>query len=79
LAPRKIRVNSIAAGAVDTAMHQRVLESTGEESKATYESSHLLGFGKPQDIANVAAFLLGDAGKWITGTVMVADGGYMVR
>lgn len=79
LAPRKIRVNSIAAGAVDTAMHQRLLESSGEETKAVYESSHLLGFGQPDDIANVAAFLLGDAGKWITGTVMVVDGGYMVR
>jgi NAD(P)-dependent dehydrogenase (short-subunit alcohol dehydrogenase family) len=79
LATRRIRVNSIAAGAVDTSMHERLLNSTDEASKSAYESSHLLGFGKPEDIANAALFLLSDASKWITGTVMVVDGGYMVR
>jgi len=44
-----------------------------------YENDHLLGFGEPADISNAACFLLSDASKWITGTVMFVDGGYSVR
>jgi hypothetical protein len=36
---------------------------------------HPLGFGKPDDIANAAVYLLSDAGRWVTGTSMVVDGG----
>lgn len=79
LAPRRIRVNSIAAGAVDTAMHQRLTAGAGDDAVATYERSHLLGFGEAADVANAAIFLLGDASRWITGTTLVADGGYMAR
>lgn len=79
LAPRRIRVNSIAAGAVETAMHQRLTAGAGDDAIATYERSHLLGFGEAADVANSAVFLLGEASRWITGTTLVVDGGYMAR
>ena len=44
-----------------------------------YSDYHLLGFGDAVDIANAAFYLLSPLSKWVTGTVMVVDGGYTVR
>jgi NAD(P)-dependent dehydrogenase (short-subunit alcohol dehydrogenase family) len=79
LATRRIRVNAIAAGAVRTAMHERLVKGGGADAVADYERTHLLGFGDPADIANAGLFLLGDAGRWVTGTTMVIDGGYLCK
>ncbi len=79
LAPRRIRVNSIAAGAVETEMHGRLAKSLGENAMGDYERRHLLGFGRPEDIANAALFLLGDTSAWITGTTLSVDGGYTAQ
>lgn len=79
LAPRAIRVNAIAAGAVETPMHARLTRGSGDAATAEYARSHLLGFGNPDDIANAALFLLSGASRWITGSVMAVDGGYLVR
>lgn len=79
LANRKIRVNSIAAGAVHTAMHDRLTKGGGDEATLAYAQSHLLGFGHAEDVAQAALYLLSPASRWVTGTTMVVDGGYMVR
>jgi NAD(P)-dependent dehydrogenase (short-subunit alcohol dehydrogenase family) len=79
LAPRRIRVNSIAAGAIATEMHDRLSLSLSEEGLAVYEERHLLGFGRPEDVANAALFLLSGASSWITGTTMLVDGGFAAR
>jgi NAD(P)-dependent dehydrogenase (short-subunit alcohol dehydrogenase family) len=79
LAPRKIRANSIVAGAVETQMHQDFVESVDEATVAAYRDLHLLGFGRPRDIANAVAFLLSDAARWITGTNLMVDGGYSAK
>ncbi len=79
LAERRIRVNSIVAGGVETAMHQDFVGSVSEDLVANYEALHLLGFGRPDDIAYAAMFLLSDAGRWITGTDLVVDGGYAAK
>jgi NAD(P)-dependent dehydrogenase (short-subunit alcohol dehydrogenase family) len=76
LAPRGIRVNSIAAGGVQTEMHDQIAKNLSEEAISAYAQKHLLGFGSPEDIAQAAAFLMSDASKWITGTTMIVDGGY---
>lgn len=76
LAHRETRVNSIAAGAVMTDMHERITKDLNDESLLEYERKHLLGFGTAEDVAHAGAFLLSDASKWITGTTMVVDGGY---
>lgn len=79
LAPRRIRVNSIAAGAVQTEMHARLAKTLGDAAIGDYERRHLLGFGRPDDIANAALFLLGDASVWMTGTTLSVDGGYTAQ
>lgn len=79
MAARGIRANAIAAGAVETPMHGRILRGAGDEALESYRSSHLLGFGKPEDVANAAVFLLGKVSRWITGTTLVVDGGYLCR
>jgi NAD(P)-dependent dehydrogenase (short-subunit alcohol dehydrogenase family) len=73
---RKIRVNSILAGAVDTNMHKRIKNISIENSFIAYQDQHLLGLGSVDDISNLAIFLLSDASRWITGTNIIADGGY---
>ena len=79
MAPRRIRVNAIASGAVETEMHVGLINQMGETNVENYASQHLLGFGTPLDIAYAAAFLLSPVTPWITGTTIVVDGGYMVR
>lgn len=79
LAPRKIRVNSIAAGGVETEMHERLAKTLGENALADYQRRHLLGFGTADDIANAALFLLGGGSRWITGATMSVDGGYTAQ
>ncbi|MDR7334700.1 SDR family oxidoreductase [Roseateles asaccharophilus] len=78
-APRGIRVNSVSAGAVETPMHDSLLTTLNGESVEAYRSKHLLGFGSVNDVANAVAFLVGEGGRWITGTSLVVDGGYTVR
>lgn len=79
LASRRIRVNSIVAGAVRTEMHERITSAMAGESIAEYEGKHLLGFGESIDIAHVAVFLLSDAARWVTGANWVVDGGYLAK
>ena len=79
LAPRKIRANSILAGAVETEMIAEWRAISDKAAVAELEGRHLLGFGNPEDVANTVLFLLSDASQWITGTNLVIDGGYMVR
>jgi NAD(P)-dependent dehydrogenase (short-subunit alcohol dehydrogenase family) len=79
MAPRRIRINSIAAGAVKTEMHERLTKGGGSDAQTDYEDSHLLGFGNPDDVANAVIFLLSGASRWITGSTLLVDGGYVVR
>lgn len=76
LAPRGIRVNSVVAGGIITEMHEKFVQRLTEKEIGDYEKKHLLGFGSPKDVANLVAFLLSDAARWITGTTMIVDGGY---
>ncbi len=79
LASRQIRVNSVAAGAIQTAMHERLTKGSGDDAAKAYANSHLLGFGTPADIAQAVVYLLSPASRWVTGTTMFVDGGYTVR
>ncbi|MFZ1936110.1 MAG: SDR family oxidoreductase [Thermoguttaceae bacterium] len=75
LAPRRIRVNVIAAGVVETVMSESWLAMLNEEQKAALRHRHLLGTGQPADVAGVIAFLLSDDARWMTGSLLTADGG----
>ena len=79
LASKKIRVNCISPGVVDTPMSQKAYYSQNEELKEKIQALHPLGLGEPDDIANAAIFLLSDAGRWITGTHLIIDGGYTAK
>lgn len=79
LAPRSVRVNAIAAGAVITAMHTDFAETVSDDMVSNYQDLHLLGFGQPEDIGYCAAFLMSDASRWITGQNLPVDGGYTAK
>ncbi len=76
LAPREIRVNALAAGGVQTPMNDRITANLADGGVDAYAAAHPLGMGRPEDVAAAVVFLLSPAARWITGTVMVVDGGY---
>ena len=77
LAEDGIRVNAICPATVKTEMFGGADNYLTEEGVQAIIDKHLLGVGEAVDVANAACFLLSDAGKWITGTSMVVDGGYL--
>ncbi len=76
LVNKKIRVNTILPGMVDTEMFQKIKKELSEESLLDIQKRHPLGIGKPNDVANLCAFLLSDLSIWITGSDYIIDGGY---
>jgi NAD(P)-dependent dehydrogenase (short-subunit alcohol dehydrogenase family) len=76
LAPRKIRVNCVAPGFVKTPMFEQISKPWDAAQRAGVEASHPLGLGAPADVAHSIAFLLAETGRWITGSVLMVDGGY---
>ena len=79
LAPRGIRVNCIAPGFVRTPLFEQTARLWDEGTKKAVEELHPLGFGEPDDIAHAVAFLIADTGRWVTGSTLVVDGGYLAR
>lgn len=79
LAPRGIRVNCIAPGFVQTLLFEDTARLWDEDTRKAVEAQHPLGFGRPDDVAHAVAFLLADTGRWITGSTLVVDGGYLAR
>jgi NAD(P)-dependent dehydrogenase (short-subunit alcohol dehydrogenase family) len=70
----KIRVNCIAPSITDTPLAAALL-NTAEKKEANAQRHPLRKIGKPDDLANLAAFLLSEKSSWITGQVLHADGG----
>lgn len=76
-ASRKVRVNSICPGMVDTPLIHR--GTITEEQLAEDAKRYPLGrYGQPDDIANGAIYLLSDASSWLTGHDLVIDGGFSI-
>jgi 3-oxoacyl-[acyl-carrier protein] reductase len=73
LGPRGIRVNAVAPGVSDTDMSNFAKTEAGRE--VTLGMQALKRIGKPEDVADVVAFLASDAARWITGASIPVDGG----
>lgn len=79
LGTKRIRVNCLAPGMVRTAMASDAENALSSDAMRAHEKEYPLGFGEPSDVAGVAAFLLSDASRWVTGTTVVCDGGFSAR
>jgi 3-oxoacyl-[acyl-carrier protein] reductase len=73
LGPKKITVNSIAPGKIETA---RLMEAYVERSRASdMEEIPLRRFGRPEEVAEVICFLASDRASYVSGAVIPVDGG----
>jgi len=72
LAPRKVRVNAIAPGMIETGMSAAVRSIVGPKLK---EIIPLRRVGQPEEIARAVAFLASDDASYITGQILRVDGG----
>ncbi|MET0136861.1 MAG: SDR family oxidoreductase [Sphingobium sp.] len=73
LAPRRITVNSILPGMVDTDL---ITNGMGDEAKVKHAAHHPWGrIGQPDDMADIVSFLASEDSRWVNGTTIVANGG----
>lgn len=77
LAGKKVRVNAIAPGMVNTPMIQFSALTEGQ-LKANADKYPLKRYGEPSDVAGCAVYLLSDASNWVTGQQFVIDGGITI-
>lgn len=75
LASRKITVNAIAPGMIETDMTAVMTDKAKEAMKAAIPVGEM---GKPEDIAGAIAFLAGEESRYITGQVICVDGGMAI-
>src|SRR6202030_3391965 len=73
LGPQGIRVNAVAPGVIDTDMSNFTKTEAGRE--VTLGMQALKRIGKPEDVADVVAFVASDGARWITGASIPVDGG----
>jgi len=76
LAPRRIRVNAVAPGMIETEMSAGVREQSGDEA---LKKILLRRYGQPEDIAYTVWFLVSAYASYVTGQVLSVDGGFKME
>ena len=79
LAEKGIRINALAPGNVNTPMMDSFTSHLPEDQIDEIKSDYPLGWGEPEDIAELVEFLLNEKSRWITGKVHFIDGGFLER
>lgn len=77
LAPKRIRVNSVCPGMVNTKLIKGGAVSE-EQHQIDMQKYPLKRYGEPEDIAHGIVYLLSNASSWVTGHSLVIDGGYTI-
>jgi NAD(P)-dependent dehydrogenase (short-subunit alcohol dehydrogenase family) len=71
-----VRVNAIGPGLIETPLNEKVRASNPELVKIFLDHTPLGRTGKPEDIVGPAIFLASDLSAYVTGSIIMADGGY---
>lgn len=80
LADKGIRVNAVLPSNIETPMYDSLAKSmNSEDSLVSLIKRQPLGLGKPEDVASAVCFLLSNASRFITGSNLVVDGGYLAH
>lgn len=79
LSPKKIRINAIVPGVVQTQMSAGFIGRLDEQQLDSLVKSYPLGLGSPTNIADLIVFLLSEKSSWITGQKFIIDGGHTIR
>ena len=77
LADQGVRVNAVAPGTIATELARSAVLTSDEARARIMSRTPMKRLGEPSEIADVAAFLLSDAASYVTGEIVVVDGGRM--
>jgi NAD(P)-dependent dehydrogenase (short-subunit alcohol dehydrogenase family) len=77
-----IRVNCIAPGPISTPLLESIIENSSnpeEERRSIVAKTILKRLGRPEEIANTILFMVSDESSYMTGSVVVVDGGWTAQ
>ena len=77
LADQGVRVNAVAPGTIATELARSAVLTSDEAKARIMSRTPMKRLGEPREIADVAAFLLSEASSYMTGEIVVVDGGRM--
>lgn len=78
LKDRKIRVNAVSPGPINTPAHDRAVGGTGDSQELRKHFANIVPLGrmgKPEEVASAVSFLASDESSFITGIELFVDGG----
>jgi len=73
---RGVRVNALAPGYIATPMIDRLVQDQKIDADRIERRTPMARLGRPEEVANAAAFLLSDAASYVSGVILPVDGGF---